>query len=127
VRGGGRRGLPPGGRTDLRLAVRAGDAAAEVMAETRVRGGARMPHRVRSRRSPDRDRTTPDTPRPHILGVDDAPFDKGQAKPVAIVGVVMEGPDRIESIALGEFTVDGEGATDYLAGWIGGRRARPAL
>ena len=86
-----------------------------------------MPHRVRGRRSPDRDRTTPDTPRPHILGVDDAPFDKGQARPVAIVGVVMEGPDRIESIALGEFPVDGEGATDYLAGWIGGLRARPTL
>ena len=86
-----------------------------------------MPHRVRSRRSPDRDRTTPDTPRPHILGVDDAPFDKGQAQPVAIVGVVMEGPDRIESIAVGEFPVDGEGATDYLAGWIGGLRARPTL
>ena len=65
--------------------------------------------------------------RPHILGVDDAPFDKGQAQPVTIVGVVMEGPDRIESIALGEFPVDGEGATDYLAGWIAGLRARPTL
>lgn len=43
------------------------------------------------------------------------------------VGVVMEGPDRIESIALGEFPVDGEGATDCLAGWIGGLRARPLL
>jgi len=46
---------------------------------------------------------------------------------VSRVGVVMEGPDRIESIALGEFPVDGEGATDYLAGWIGGLRARPTL
>ena len=38
--------------------------------------------------------------RPHLLGVDDAPFDKQQAGPVPIVGVVMEGPDRIVSIAL---------------------------
>jgi uncharacterized protein len=65
--------------------------------------------------------------RPHILGVDDAPFDKRQSFPVPIVGVVMEGPDRVESVALGEFPVDGDGATDYLAGWIGGLRARPAL
>jgi endonuclease V-like protein UPF0215 family len=65
--------------------------------------------------------------RPHILGVDDAPFDKHQAGPVPIVGVVMEGPDRVESVALGEFPVDGEGATEYLASWIGGLRARPTL
>lgn len=44
-----------------------------------------------------------------------------------IVGVVMEGPDRIESMALGEFPVDGEGATEYLASWIGGLRSRPTL
>lgn len=67
------------------------------------------------------------SPRPHILGVDDAPFDKRQPLPVPIVGVVMEGPDRVESIALGEFPVDGEGATEYLAGWIGGLRTRPTL
>jgi uncharacterized protein len=65
--------------------------------------------------------------RPHILGLDDAPFGKGQAGPVPIVGVVMEGADRIESIAIGAFPVDGEGATEYLAGWIGGLRARPTL
>jgi hypothetical protein len=67
------------------------------------------------------------SPRPHILGVDDAPFEKRQPVPVPIVGVVMEGPDRVEAIALGEFPVDGEGATEYLAGWIGGLRTRPAL
>jgi endonuclease V-like protein UPF0215 family len=39
----------------------------------------------------------------------------------------MEGHDVIESIALGEFPVDGEGATEYLAAWIGGLRARPML
>ena len=65
--------------------------------------------------------------RPHLLGVDDAPFDKQQAGPVPIVGVVMEGPDRIESIALGQFPVDGEDVTGYLAAWIGSLRARPTL
>lgn len=65
--------------------------------------------------------------RPHILGIDDAPFDKRQAAPVPIVGVVMEGADRVESVALGEFPVDGERATEYLAAWITGLRTRPAL
>ncbi|MGH7534941.1 MAG: DUF99 family protein, partial [Gemmatimonadales bacterium] len=65
--------------------------------------------------------------RPHILGVDDAPFDKRQPDPVPIVGVAMEGPDVIESVALGQFPVDGEGATEYLATWIAGLRARPML
>jgi hypothetical protein len=66
-------------------------------------------------------------PRPHILGVDDGPFDKRQPGPVPIVAVVMEGHDLVESVALGAFPIDGEGATDYLADWIGGLRARPIL
>jgi endonuclease V-like protein UPF0215 family len=65
--------------------------------------------------------------RPHTLGVDDAPFDKRQPGPVPIVGVAMEGHDLIESVAVGEFPVDGEAATEYLAGWIGRLRARPML
>jgi endonuclease V-like protein UPF0215 family len=65
--------------------------------------------------------------RPHLLGVDDGPFDKGQTGLVPIVGVIMEGSDRIESVAMGEFPVDGEDVTGYLAGWIGGLRTRPAL
>jgi endonuclease V-like protein UPF0215 family len=39
----------------------------------------------------------------------------------------MEGADRIESVAMGEFPVDGEDVAGYLAGWIGGLRTRPAL
>ncbi|MGH7527463.1 MAG: DUF99 family protein [Gemmatimonadales bacterium] len=61
------------------------------------------------------------------MGVDDAPFDKRQSGPVPVVGVAMEGHDVIESVALGEFPVDGEGATEYLAAWIAGLRVRPAL
>jgi endonuclease V-like protein UPF0215 family len=33
----------------------------------------------------------------------------------------------IEAVALGEFPVDGEGATEYLAAWISGLRTRPML
>lgn len=65
--------------------------------------------------------------RPHTLGVDDAPLNKRQSAPVPIIGVTMEGNDVIESIALGEFPVDGDGATDYLASWIAGLRTRPML
>lgn len=65
--------------------------------------------------------------RPHLLGVDDAPFDKRQVAPVPIVGVTMEGPDRIESVAIGRFPVDGDDPAGYLARWIGGLRSRPAL
>jgi uncharacterized protein len=43
------------------------------------------------------------------------------------VGVIMEGADRIESVAMGEFPVDGEDVTGYLANWISGLRTRPAL
>ena len=39
----------------------------------------------------------------------------------------MEGADRIESVAMGGFPVDGEDVTGYLAGWVGGLRTRPAL
>jgi endonuclease V-like protein UPF0215 family len=46
---------------------------------------------------------------------------------VPIVGVAMEGHEVIESVAMGEFPVDGHGAAEYLAGWISGLRARPML
>jgi uncharacterized protein len=66
-------------------------------------------------------------PRPHVLGVDDAPFDKRQSGPVPIIAVTMEGSDLIESIAIGEFPVDGVGATEYLADFIAGLRTRAML
>jgi endonuclease V-like protein UPF0215 family len=65
--------------------------------------------------------------RPHVLGVDDAPFEKYQSSPVPIVGVTMEGHEVIESVALGKFPVDGACATEYLATWISGLRVRPTL
>jgi hypothetical protein len=64
--------------------------------------------------------------RPHLLGIDDGPFEKG-APEVAIVGVVMEGRDLVEGVAVTRFPADGEDVTTFLADWIVGLRFRPAL
>ena len=61
--------------------------------------------------------------RPHVLGVDDAPFEKRQQAPVPIVAVMMEGADLVESVAVSSFAVDGDDATGFLAGWLGGLRS----
>ena len=60
--------------------------------------------------------------RPHVLGIDDAPFHKDQSQEVPIVGVMMEGATLVEGIAIGSLAVDGEGATEYLGQWIRGMR-----
>ena len=65
--------------------------------------------------------------RPHLLGIDDGPFDKRSDSRVPIVGVMMEGADLVEAVAVSEFELDGEDVTGFLAGWIGGLRFRPAL
>ena len=65
--------------------------------------------------------------RPHILGVDDAAFEKSQPAPVPIIGVMTEGADLVENVAVTAFPVDGAAATDFLASWIEGLRFRPSL
>ena len=65
--------------------------------------------------------------RPHLLGMDDGPFEKGARGDVTIVGVVMEGADLVEGIVVTRFPVDGEDATAFLSDWILGLRFRPAL
>ncbi len=65
--------------------------------------------------------------RPHVLGIDDGPFDKAQDGAVPIVGVMMEGSTLVEGVAVSSFPVDGEGATAFLAGWIGDLRWHAAL
>jgi endonuclease V-like protein UPF0215 family len=65
--------------------------------------------------------------RPHVLGIDDAPFVKGQTEEVPIVGVMMEEATIVEGVAFGRFPVDGEGATEYLAAWAGGHRWAASL
>jgi endonuclease V-like protein UPF0215 family len=61
--------------------------------------------------------------RPHVLGIDDAPFRKGRDQSVPIVGVVKEGPDLIEAVAVATFAVDGDDAAGFLSAWVGGLRA----
>src|SRR5919109_823350 len=66
--------------------------------------------------------------RPHVLGIDDGPFEKyrpGARTP--IVGVMMEGHDLVEAIAVTDFPVDGAGITGFLADWIRARRFASAL
>jgi endonuclease V-like protein UPF0215 family len=65
--------------------------------------------------------------RPHVLGVDDGPFDKGVSRTVPLVGVTMEGPDLVEAVSITQFPVDGEDVTDFLADWIEPLRVKPAL
>jgi hypothetical protein len=65
--------------------------------------------------------------RPHLLGIDDGPFQKHQSRSAPVVGVMMEGPDLVEAVAVTEFPVDGEDASAFLADWISGLRFRPAL
>jgi uncharacterized protein len=65
--------------------------------------------------------------RPHVLGIDDAPFDKKQQRPVRLVAVLMEGNDLVEGMALGEFPVDGADATGFLADWIKAMRWEAAV
>jgi endonuclease V-like protein UPF0215 family len=65
--------------------------------------------------------------RPHVLGIDDGPFEKRQRVPVPIVGVMMEGADLVEAVAVTEFPVDGAGATEFLIDWIRGLRLHPTL
>jgi endonuclease V-like protein UPF0215 family len=65
--------------------------------------------------------------RPHFLAVDDGPFEKGQAEPVPVVGVMMQAADVVEGVSLSSFAVDGDDATGFLADWIGGQRCHASL
>ena len=65
--------------------------------------------------------------RPHLLGIDDGPFVKGQAAPVPIAAVLCEGANLLEAAAIGAFAVDGDGATEFLVGWISRLRLRATV
>jgi endonuclease V-like protein UPF0215 family len=62
-----------------------------------------------------------------VLGIDDGPFDKWRDADTAIVGVVMEGNDLVEGVAMTRFAIDGPDVTQFLAGWVGGLRFHPSL
>lgn len=65
--------------------------------------------------------------RPHLLGIDDGPFEKHADADVPVVAVLMEGHDLVEGLAVTRFAVDGEDATGFLAGWIRGLRFHAGL
>ena len=65
--------------------------------------------------------------RPHLLGIDDGPFDKRAGGDVPLVGVVMEGSDLVEGVAVARFPVDGDDVTAFLRDWVQGLRFRPGL
>ncbi|MGH9887477.1 MAG: DUF99 family protein [bacterium] len=67
------------------------------------------------------------TRRPHVLGIDEGPFVKGQSARVPVVGALCEGASILEAVARTDFPVDGAGATEFLAEWIGGLRAGSSL
>jgi len=56
--------------------------------------------------------------KPHILGIDDAPFNKKQPYEVPLVAVMMEGAILVEGVTIHSFDVDGENVTGFLADWI---------
>ena len=65
--------------------------------------------------------------RPHLIGIDDGPFEKHADAMTPIVGVVMEGPDLVEGVAMTRFSIDGAEVTDFLVRWIQSLRFRPGL
>jgi endonuclease V-like protein UPF0215 family len=62
-----------------------------------------------------------------LLGIDDAPFDKGSDREVPVVGVMMEGADLVEAVALTSLPVDVDRAAERLADWISTLRFAEAI
>ena len=65
--------------------------------------------------------------RPHVLGIDDGPFEKRVQDDAPIVGVVMEGADLVEGVAMTRFPVDGDEVTAFLTRWVTGLRFHESL
>lgn len=64
---------------------------------------------------------------PHVLGIDDGPFEKGVSSTTPIVGVMTEGGRLVEAVAVTAFPIDGSDVTVFLADWIQNLRFGPAL
>jgi endonuclease V-like protein UPF0215 family len=60
--------------------------------------------------------------RPHLIGIDDGPFEKGVDRETPVVAVFMEAADRVEGVAITRFAVDGADVTRFLAEWVGSLR-----
>jgi endonuclease V-like protein UPF0215 family len=64
---------------------------------------------------------------PHVLGIDDGPFEKGISPTTPIVGVMTEGARLVEAVAVTTFPIDGNDVTSFLVEWIQNLRFGPAL
>ncbi|MCB9881276.1 MAG: DUF99 family protein [Planctomycetes bacterium] len=62
----------------------------------------------------------------HVLGIDDAPFDKHERRIVRVLGVVMAGP-QVEGVHSTFLDVDDALVTERLATWIANMRVLPIL
>lgn len=65
--------------------------------------------------------------RPHVLGIDEGPFEKGQSARVPVVAALCEGANLLEAVARSDFPVDGADATGFLCEWIRGLRVLATL
>ncbi len=65
--------------------------------------------------------------RPHVLGIDDAPFTKGKDTSVPVVAVMMEGATLVDGVAVNRMKIDDPDATRFLIGWIRELRWTPSL
>ena len=65
--------------------------------------------------------------RPHVLGIDDGPFNVHDGGETPIVGVMSEGADVVEAVAVTRFPIDGDEVTAFLATWVTSLRLHPGL
>ncbi len=65
--------------------------------------------------------------RPHVLGIDDAPFTKHKDQTVPVVAVMMEGATLVDGVAVNKMKIDDPDATPFLINWIKGLRWTPSL
>ncbi|HRP96216.1 MAG TPA: DUF99 family protein [Rhodocyclaceae bacterium] len=63
---------------------------------------------------------------PHVIGFDDAPFDRTHRGDVVVVGAVFAG-SRLDGVLSGRVRRDGANATRVLAGLVRGSRFYPQL
>ena len=65
--------------------------------------------------------------KPHILGIDDAPFVKFADDEVPVVAVMMEGATHVDGVAVNRMKIDDPEATRFLMDWIKSMKWTPSL
>lgn len=62
-----------------------------------------------------------------ILGIDDAPFTKGESKEVLVIGTIFRGGESLDGILRTYITCDGNDATDKIVRMINESKHKPQL